>query len=334
MMDPKKLSNSESDDEEEKSKKHTKPFAGNEDSPLYVYMRSRMPEDGGVSTFLVGTSRSGKSTLMVDFLNFVFDEDYAWEEGGKITKKKPVQIVMTTSKNATPLKRLGPNVILYGEGHNRKFIEYARAMNKKYDNKFKFVICYDDVVQTKHRSEIIQLILCDRNKNISGLISTQEPKLVGPGIRNNMNRVLLLKCFTRDGTERNTDIYLRSVLPHDWNKERGYQFYEWWCKPGKGTGFLINYLDAEAVGFDENRNIYRIEDLLHYFESGKSRKQLISDLEGELVGNEEDLEPQNAEGVTESSDESGPSSPGGRLKRPLSDSPSPEERKSKRRKKG
>lgn len=232
----------------------------------------------------------------------MFDEDYVFLDGGKEKKKKPIQLVMTTSKNALPLKRLNSNAVVYGEGHNKKFIQYARDMNKRHDNRFKFVICYDDCVEMKNRGEITQLILCDRNKNISGLISTQGPKLVGPGIRNNMNRVLLLKCFTRDGTERNTDIYLKTVLPHDWKKEKGYSFYEWWCKPGRGAGFLINFLDAEAIAFSGDRSIFRIDDLIKYFESGKSRKQLIKDLTGKLKGNEEDLSThENAESEHEGS---------------------------------
>lgn len=249
------------------------------DAPLFQYLRNCMPTDGGVSIALYGASRSGKSCLLSDLCKVVFDDDYA---SGK-SYRKPINLIMTTSEHAEPLQDLPKDTLVFGEGYDRRFLKWARQQNKKYKNRYRFSLLFDDVVNTRHKNDLTQLILTDRNKGINSCMSTQYVKLLPPDIRTNLNRVFLLKFFQAEGMMQAVDLYLKAVLPREWHRGRGkeiaYDFYNWWSAPGKGQGFLVNYLDNEGLAITSDRRIFKIEKVIEQFKQGKSLETTIRNLE-------------------------------------------------------
>lgn len=283
MSDNDLISSSDSDSDKGKNAR-----CENTSNPLFEYLRRTMPEDGGRSMALYGASRSGKSCLLAGIAKEVLDEDYT--EGKSF--RKPINLMMTTSPHAEPLKDLGDDTLVFGEGYSSKFLKWARSQNKKFKNRYRFSLLFDDVTNTRHKKDLTQLILTDRNKGINSAISTQYVKLLPPDIRTNVNVVFLLKFFQSEGLMQATDLYLKAVLPRSYHmgkgKQQAYDFYEWWTMPGKGTGFLVSFLDNEGFAIDSDRRIFKIDKVRKLFEQGLSWQEAHNQLLRGKDGQESD----------------------------------------------
>lgn len=229
---------------------------------LDAYMRSNLQSDGGISLALFGASRSGKTSLMVWLLNTVFDYDYVGEK----KDKKPVLILQTTSPNAQPLGGVeDKDLITFPLGYDPGFLQKARKHNRRWGNLTPFVFIFDDVLGLRHKQHISSLVLTDRNKNISSIVSTQYYKSLGPDIRTSVNFVFLLRAFA-EGYEQTIDLYLGGWLPRSWDKTKKILFFRTFTEKGQGRCFVINNLKNEVIFVDHTRSIFPISALVKQFD--------------------------------------------------------------------
>jgi len=211
---------------------------------------------------LFGSSWSGKSTFLVDvLLNVVYLHMNATD-----SIEEPIQVLMTESPDAEPLKRLSNETIKHPEGLNQKFVDVACKLNRKWGNQYQFVMAFDDCMSMRYKTFVSSLFLTKRNANISSIVSTQYPKLVGPDVRDNINRVCLFKFHGNKSVEAAVDIYLCQYLPRDWRKEQKYQFYEHWTRPAHGRCFVIDQLVGEIVFVDEKRRLFNFQEMVDEYE--------------------------------------------------------------------
>jgi hypothetical protein len=134
----------------------------------------------GKSYLILGSSFSGKTTFMVEQLNKLFKEEYA------------LVCLFTETKNSEPLKKLKESLpILIFEGWKPEIPQFLKGINDRCENKFKFLIILDDVVDQKTSKTLNKLVLTYRNANISTCISIQYPKLISASSRSSFHEIVI-----------------------------------------------------------------------------------------------------------------------------------------------
>lgn len=224
---------------------------------LISYLRSHLEDGSGVTFGVFGASKSGKSTLLVEILNKVFDKDYKTNK----PEKKPIVIFFTGSKNAKPLKKLSKDVVRFNEGSFPKMRTAVIRHQKNWDNNNRFMIVYDDVLDIHDDKTVNSLILTDRNSDVSSIVASQYHRMVHPKMRTSVNFLLLLRTF-QEGLFQVIECYMQHWLPDEWSKAEKRNFFQAFTKDGKGAGFLVNNLDNEVYFFDEKKRLFPLEKLV------------------------------------------------------------------------
>lgn len=156
---------------------------------------------GGQTLALFGASYSGKTTLLVYFLNNLAR-----------AKVFDVIIVMTQSVNAGPLAKLNETIIKC-LGYHADIVKLMYQINFKTKNRYKFLIVLDDCVGLRNNKTLENQILVYRNSNISTILSTQYIKtLTPPGTRGSLHTILITGGKTPETREQTYRTFLRSYL--------------------------------------------------------------------------------------------------------------------------
>lgn len=155
------------------------------------------PETGGCSFALIGSTRSGKTTFLLDILGKYFP--------------KHITTLMSPSIHAPIYKEIESAVAcpLYCP----RLIKEAYTINSKCGNHYPFCFILDDVVDKKFDKELLKLLTIYRNSGISCILSAQSLKLLNTASRGNINVVLLGKLNSDEAIEQVVRAYLMSYLP-------------------------------------------------------------------------------------------------------------------------
>jgi hypothetical protein len=156
----------------------------------------------GVSFLLLGSTRSGKSTLM----NHIYENYF----------KDHITTLHTNSLQSEiykPLKKKGITLPSYYP----EMIKDTFKINKETNNKYKFLHIIDDVVDKKNDPTLIQLFTIMRNSRINGIITGQSLTIFNSIARTNINFVILMKLNSDMAIEQVVKSYLRSYFPADYN---------------------------------------------------------------------------------------------------------------------
>jgi hypothetical protein len=135
-----------------------------------------LPTNGGISVLLVGSTRSGKTTITKHLLKKYF--------------KDHIQVLMSPNIHAGIYKDLDKNTIVSPE-FLPQVIHECYTINRKTDNHYDFLVVLDDVVNKKFDKDLLKLFTTHRNCNISGIQSIQSPILLNSAMRGNINVVML-----------------------------------------------------------------------------------------------------------------------------------------------
>ncbi len=136
-----------------------------------------LDENTGNTVMLVGSSKSGKTTVQMALYNKYFTE----------------YISILFAQNAQMAQYKAKNLIRSDE-YLPKTIEVARMINKVSKNKFDFLFMFDDMVHLKGEKNIADLFLSLRNSNISSIISLQYLNLMNKACRGSVNTVFAGSC--------------------------------------------------------------------------------------------------------------------------------------------
>ena len=137
-----------------------------------------LPEQhtGGISVCMIGSTRSGKTTIMKSTLRRYFNEH--------------IGVLMSPSIHAPVYSDLD-KTMCKAPDYCPEILREMYAINRKVDNHYKFLAILDDVVTKKFDKELLKLFTIYRNTGISGIMSIQSPILLNSAMRGNLNVVML-----------------------------------------------------------------------------------------------------------------------------------------------
>ena len=159
-----------------------------------------LPPGGGCSFALLGSTRSGKSTL----LGWILEHHFS----------KHIGVLMTCSPQAQVYK--GMKEVLQAPKYIPKVIKEMASINKDCKNHYDFLAVLDDVVTAKFDKELLKMLTIYRNSNVSCIISLQALTLMNNNARGNVNFVILMKMNSDEQIEKIVKAYLNSYFPRGW----------------------------------------------------------------------------------------------------------------------
>lgn len=194
------------------------------------------PDEYSKSTLVLGSSFSGKTTLLVNELNKLSQDDYT------------LIILFTESKNAQPFKKLKTRVKII-EGFEPEIIRFLKNINDKTNNRYNFLILLDDVIDAKHAKELSKMILTYRNSGISSCISIQYPMLINKSSRSSFHQALILGSRASEFWKSTSDVFdlrcwWKELYPYKITNDEVYRNLKELTKP-PGTFIYINLREGK-----------------------------------------------------------------------------------------
>lgn len=158
----------------------------------------KLDPNTGNSTLILGSSKRGKSTLLMYIYNkYYCNKDYVailFSINAHIDLYKDKKLIRCNVFNKAAEK------LIYRE----KFI------NSKTDNKYNFVNLVDDIIDVRYSKVINDMILTLRNSKISTILSTQYTNLVSKAARSSVNNVFIFGFNTNESVIVVINVYLAS----------------------------------------------------------------------------------------------------------------------------
>ena len=163
--------------------------------PLKYSINIPMDNNTGNSTVIFGSSKAGKSTLLMNLYKQYYREY--------------ISVLFTESPQ---LKLFKDNRLIIAPELFGDIIRDMHKINKGTKNKYKFCALLDDIVDQKENILVRKLILILRNSNISSVVSLQSPKLLSKSNRGSVNNYIFFKFNTDEMIEEIIKLFLSSFL--------------------------------------------------------------------------------------------------------------------------
>ena len=159
---------------------------GQKEPPMHLSNRFKLhiDEDTGTTTLIVGSSKQGKSTLLMEIFNKYY------------SKPKYITTLFSISSHIklyNDKKKDSKNRLIKCRKFDEscvKYINEQRKVNFKNKNAYNFVEIFDDITNIRHNNLVNQLVLTYRNSNISSIISLQYINLLAKQSRGSINNII------------------------------------------------------------------------------------------------------------------------------------------------
>lgn len=188
------------------------------------------PETGGVSLLMVGSTRSGKTTILKHLVEKYFD--------------KHLGVLMSPNIHA-PVYKGFTNLSESAEFIPR-IIEEMYRINKDTKNHYPFLVVLDDVVTKKFDKDLMKLFTVHRNANVSGIQCIQSPILLNSAMRGNINIVMLGYMNSDESVEKVVRMFCYASIP---GKNIEAKIHEYKRLTADHYWLLINNLTGEFFRF-------------------------------------------------------------------------------------
>ena len=188
-------------------------------------------ETGGITMAMIGSTRSGKTTLLKHSLGKYFE--------------KHVGVLMSPSLHAPVYADLSKNIVKAPDYFPRVIYEMF-SINRKCDNHYPFLVVLDDVVTAKFDKTLMKSFTIYRNSSITTIMSVQNPIVLNSVTRGNINVILLGYLNSDEACEKAIRMFCYASIPGK-NIEEKIREYKrltidhWWL--------CINHLDGEMFRF-------------------------------------------------------------------------------------
>lgn len=159
----------------------------------------KLDKNTGNTTFIFGSSKTGKTTLMMSLYEMFYEKD-----------KDLISTLF--AGNAQIDKYKGFKSLLVGDGFNNKsekYIKMQKYINMKTDNKYKFLNMFDDIIHTKYSQLVNNLVMTYRNSNISTIMLLQYGKLLNKANRANANNIIIFRSHNNETIKDMIDLFLK-----------------------------------------------------------------------------------------------------------------------------
>jgi ABC-type ATPase with predicted acetyltransferase domain len=167
--------------------------------PISSTFKLKLDTKTGNSTAIIGSSKQGKSTLLMK----IYDDSYAED-------KEFISTLFTINPQIGVYKH--HKNLLISDCFNEtseKYIKLEKFINTKTKNKYKFLNMFDDIIDTKYTKLVNELILTYRNSNMSTIISLQYGYLISKMNRANINNIIIFRSNTNEAMQDTINIYLK-----------------------------------------------------------------------------------------------------------------------------
>jgi len=155
-------------------------------------------ETGGVTMAMIGSTRSGKTTLLKhSILKFFADH---------------IGILMSPSLHAPVYDDIGKHLVKSPE-FVPKVIEEAYKINKGTKNHYPFAVILDDIVTAKWNKTLMKSFTIYRNSGITTIMSVQNPVILNSVTRGNFNYAILGYLNSSEACERVIRMFCFSEIP-------------------------------------------------------------------------------------------------------------------------
>lgn len=164
------------------------------DQPLHF----ELPDNatGGMSLLLLGSTRSGKTTLLNHLLETKFS--------------KHISVVMSPNIHAPVYARCKG---IHAAEYVPEVIHEMVKVNKETKNHYEFLCVLDDVVHAKFDKDLLKLFTIHRNAGVSAIMSIQSPILLNSAMRGNINIVLLGYMNSDESCEKVIRMFCFASIP-------------------------------------------------------------------------------------------------------------------------
>jgi hypothetical protein len=156
------------------------------------------PDKFGCSIVMIGSTRSGKTTL----LNYLYKQHF----------KDYLSILMTNSMNSGSYKLLQKTCVCSDMFH-AEVLKDAYKINHSTNNHYKFLMIIDDITDHKGEKETLKLFTIYRNSRISTILCAQATTMMSKTCRANINIVMLGRLNNDSEIEAVIKAYLTSFFP-------------------------------------------------------------------------------------------------------------------------
>ena len=161
-----------------------------------------LDQNTGNTTVLFGSSKKGKSTLMMGLYKKLYKRN-----------KKFISSLFATNAHIKVYESdedlLKCNVF---NKQSEKYIKLQKYINSKTNNKYNFLNMFDDVINTKHKGLINDLIMTYRNSNISTMMCLQYGYLLSKMNRANVNNVIIFGSNSNESIEDLINTFLKPYM--------------------------------------------------------------------------------------------------------------------------
>jgi len=158
-----------------------------------------VPEVGGMTMCLIGSSKSGKSTALLWILDKYF--------------RKHLNVFMSYSMHAPIYEQLQNTVEV--AGFVPEIIKECYLINKATSNKYPFCIVVDYVVGStvKHSDQLLNALCIYRNSGLSTIVTEHSPQILNATGRGNCHVTCLFASNSEGCCEKIIKFYLSSQFP-------------------------------------------------------------------------------------------------------------------------
>ena len=165
-----------------------------DDTPLHFELPDS--KTGGMSLLLIGSTRSGKTTILNYLLKTKFDDHIG------VLMSPNIHAPIYSECKLLPAPEYLPSVI-----------HEMYKINKDTENHYEFLCVLDDVVTKKFDRELLKLFTTHRNAGVSGIMCIQSPVLLNSAMRGNINIVLLGYMNSDESCEKVIRMFCYASIP-------------------------------------------------------------------------------------------------------------------------
>jgi putative ribosome biogenesis GTPase RsgA len=160
-----------------------------------------LDEGTGNTTAIFGSSKTGKTTLMMKLYENYYDPKLSL---ATLFALNPQIDLYKSQKHIIKCPYVNKNTANY--------VDWLRKINKDNQNKYNFLVMFDDFIEVRNNSVVNNLILTYRNSNISSIICLQYINLLNKMSRSNVNNVFLFRMNSDEAIEVAVRTYCTTIF--------------------------------------------------------------------------------------------------------------------------